>query len=116
MGDRNKAVPFLFNLKTTRKKSSHHTDDSNEGGCLFGSMMCMMMHQSRIESEQREHQNKQREHQHIIDAEQRERKYELRHEKMAIACKEACTQRQLMNVMTMSFLNKNGGENIPCPP
>jgi hypothetical protein len=104
-------MPF----KTPKKKSSC-TDDSDDDGFSFGSMMCMMMHQSRMESHQREHQNKQRERQHRIDAELRERKYELRHEKMAIACKEACTQRQLMNVMTMSFLNKNGGENIPCPP
>ncbi len=76
----------------------------------------MMMHQSRTESEQREHQNEQREHQHRIDAELREHKYELRHEEMAIAHKEACMQRQLMNVMMMLLLNKNGCDNVPCPP
>jgi hypothetical protein len=69
-----------------------------------------------MESEQREHQNEQRERQHKIDAELREREYELCCEEMAIACEEACTQRQLMNVMMMSLLNKNGGDNGPCPP
>ena len=76
----------------------------------------MMMHQSRMESEQREHQNKQRERQHRIDAKLREREYELCREEMAIARKEACAQRQLMNVMMMLLLNKNGGDNVPCPP
>ncbi len=56
-------------------------------------MMCMMMHQSWMESEQRERQNEQREHQHKIDAGLREREYELHHEEMAIVCKEACAQR-----------------------
>ncbi len=61
-------------------------DDSNEDGFLFGNMMCMMMHQNRIESEQREHQNEQRGHQHKIDAKQREREYQLCCEEMVIAC------------------------------
>ncbi len=76
----------------------------------------MMMHQSWMESEQREHQNEQRELQHRIDAELRECKYMLRHEEMAIAREEARAQRQLMNVMMMSLLNENGGDNVPCPP
>jgi hypothetical protein len=67
--------------------------------------------------EQREHQNKQREHQHRIDAKLRERKYELCCEEMAIAHEEACAQRQLTNVMMMLLLNKNGvDDNIPRPP
>jgi hypothetical protein len=74
------------------------------------------MHQSWMESEQREHQNKQRERQHRIDAKLREHEYKLCHEEMAIACKEACTQRQLMNVVMISLLNKNGGDNVSCPP
>jgi hypothetical protein len=78
-------MPF----KTQRKKSFCHTDDSNDDGFLFGSMMCMMMHQSWMKPEQREHQNEQREHQHRIDAKLRERKYKLYREEMAIACKEA---------------------------
>ncbi len=49
----------------------------------------MMMHQSWMKPEQREHQNEQREHQHRIDAKLRERKYKLYREEMAIACKEA---------------------------
>ena len=76
----------------------------------------MMMHQSRMELEQREHQNKQREHQHKIDAELRERKYKLCHEEMAIVREEARAPRQLMNEMMMLLLNKNGGDNVPCPP
>jgi hypothetical protein len=56
-------------------------------------MMCMMMHQNWIESEQREHQREQKERQHKIDAEQREHKYQLHREEMAIARKDACTQR-----------------------
>jgi hypothetical protein len=91
-------------------------DNSNDDGFSFGSMMCMMMHQSWMESGQRECQNKQREHQHRIDAELREHKYELCCEEMAIARKEACAQRQLMNVMMMLLLNKNGGDNVPRPP
>jgi hypothetical protein len=77
--------------------------------------MCMMMHQSWIESEQREHQNEQREHQHKIYAELRVREYQLCLEKMVIARKEACMQRQLMHVMMMTLLNKNGGDNVTHP-
>jgi hypothetical protein len=97
-------------------KKSSHTDDSNEDGFLFGSTMCMMMHQSRMESEQMERQNEQRERQHKIDAKLREREYELHREEMAVAHEESCMQRQLMNVMMMSLFNKNGGDNGPCPP
>jgi hypothetical protein len=79
-------------------------------------MMCMMMHQSWMESEQRERQNKQREHQHKIDAKLRELEYKLCCEEMAIACEEAPAQRQLPTVMMMSLWNKNGGDNVPCPP
>jgi hypothetical protein len=79
-------------------------------------MMCMMMHQSWMESEQRECLNEQRECQHRIDAKLREREYELCCEEMAIAHEEARAQRQLMNVMMMSLLNKNGGDNISSPP
>ncbi len=78
--------------------------------------MCMMMHQNWIESGQREHQNKQREHQYKINAKQRECKYQLCCEEMAIACKDACAQRQLMNIMMMVMSNKNGGDNVTQPP
>jgi hypothetical protein len=73
----------------------------------------MMMHQSWMESEQRERQNEQREHQHRIDAELRERKYKLCCEEMAIVGEEAHAQRELMNVMMMLLLNKNGGDKVP---
>jgi hypothetical protein len=55
--------------------------------------MCMMMHQSWMESEQRELQNKQRERQHKIDAELREPKYQLHCEEMVIMRKKACMQK-----------------------
>jgi hypothetical protein len=78
--------------------------------------VCIMMHQSWMESEQREHQNEQRERQHKIDAKLRERKYELCHEEITIVPKKAPVRRQLMNVMMMLLLNKNGGDNGPRPP
>jgi hypothetical protein len=87
------------------KKASCHTDDSNEDLFLFGSLICMMLHQSRIESEQRDCQNKQRERQHKIDAELREHKFQICHKEMAIACNEAHAQGQLLNVMMMTLLN-----------
>jgi len=65
-------------------------------------MMGMMMMQNRHESDQREQQNR-------IDAEQRDREYQLRREEMAIAREDARAQRQLMNVMLMAMLNRNGG-------
>ncbi len=91
-------MPF----KTSRKKSSRSMDNNNEDGFLFKNVMCMMMHKNWIKSKQRERQNKQGERQHKIDAKQRERKYQLCREEMAIACKDACVQRQLMNVMMMA--------------
>ncbi len=114
-GGEKESRAFSMPFKTPRKKSSR-TDDSNDDGFSFGSVMCMMMHQSWMELEQREHQNEQRERQHRIDAKLREREYELRREEMAIVCKEARAQRQLMHLMMMSLLNKNGCDNVPCPP
>ena len=60
------------------------------------------MFQSRVESEQRERQSK-------TEAEQREWEHQLCREEMAIARKDACAQRQLMNMMMMLMLNRNGG-------
>jgi hypothetical protein len=114
MGDRKKPCLF-YALKTPRKKSSHR-EDSNDDEFSFGSMMCMMMHQSLMDLEQREHQNEQREHQHWIDAKLRKREYKLCCEEMGIAREEACMQRQLINVMMMSLLNKNGGDNVVPSP
>jgi hypothetical protein len=66
---------------------------------------------NRAESEQRERQSK-------IDAEQRDREYQLRREEMAIAREDAHAQKQLMNVMMMAMLNRNGGGDStqPQPP
>jgi hypothetical protein len=59
-----------------------------------------MVYQSRVESEQRDCQNR-------IDAERREHEYELFCKELAVYCKENCAQRQLMNVMMMAILDKN---------
>ncbi len=69
------------------------------------------MYQNRAKLEQRERQSR-------IDAEQRDREYQLHREEMAIAREDACAQRQLMNVMMMAMLNKNGEEDStqPRPP
>ena len=88
------------------------SDDVDGGdGWSFGNMMHMMMMQNRMDNDQREQQNK-------ADAEQREREYQLCQEEMAIAHKEAHEQRQFMNLLFMSMLNKNGGtdNSNPAPP
>jgi hypothetical protein len=76
--------------------------------------MHMMMMQNRMDNDRRDEQNR-------IDAEQREREYQLRREEMAAAREEAREQRQLMNLMFMSMLSKNGGTDNsnsmhPMPP
>ena len=90
--------------------------DSGEGGdsWSFGNVMHMMMMQNRMDNERREQQSR-------IDAKQREREYQLRREEMAAAREEAREQRQLMNLMFMSMLSKNGGTDNsnsmqPMPP
>ena len=72
-------------------------------------MMHMMMVQSRMDNEQREHQYK-------IESKQREREYQLHREELANACEESREQRQLMNFLFLSMLNKNGGSNVNPPP
>ena len=73
-------------------------------------MMHMMMMQSRMDNERREQQYKN-------EADQREREYQLRREEMAIAREEAREQRQMMNLMFMTMLNRNaGGDSKPQPP
>jgi hypothetical protein len=69
------------------------------------------MYQSRAESEQRERQFK-------IVAEQRDWEHQLCREEMAIAREDARAQRQLMNMMMMAMLNRNGGRDStqPQPP
>jgi hypothetical protein len=83
-------------------KSPSNTSDDGEDGYSFGNMMNMMMMQSCMDNDQREPPFK-------SESEQREWEYQLCWEGMAIARKEAHEQRQLMNLMFMSMLNKNGG-------
>ena len=82
---------------------------SDGNGFTFGKVMGMMMMQNRMDNEQRERQYK-------SEKEQRDREYELRREEMAIVREDAHAQRQIMNMMLMSMLNKNGGENSNPPP
>ena len=98
-------------FKTPRKSPNNNQDnDDEESGFTFQNMMGMMMMQNRHESEQREQQNR-------IDAEQRDWEYQLRREEMAIAREDARAQRQLMNVMLMAMLNRNGvGGSTQAPP
>jgi hypothetical protein len=58
------------------------------------------MYQNRVELEQRDCQNR-------IDAEGREREFELHCEELAVQCKENCAQHQPINVMTMAIINRN---------
>jgi len=104
-------------FKTPRKSPNNNRDnDDEESGFTFQNMMGMMMMQSQAESQQRDREyqlrreeKQQREQQNKIDAEQRDREYQLRREEMAIAREDARAQRQLMNVMLMAMLNRNGG-------
>jgi hypothetical protein len=60
--------------------------------------------------------NEQEEQQHKSNSEQREWEYQLRQEEMAIARKEACDQRLMMNLMFMQILNRNRGGDSNLPP
>ncbi len=92
---------FSQPLKTPRKSLPGHSKDGNDNdGFSFGQMMSYMMYQNRVESEQRDRQNR-------IDAERREPEYELHRMELAVQCEENCAQRQLMNIMMMAILNKN---------
>jgi hypothetical protein len=74
-------------------------------------MMGMMMMQNRLDNEQRERQ-------YESESEQREQEYQLCREEMGIGREDARAQRQMMNIMLMSMLNKNGGDNsnpLPSP-
>ena len=54
------------------------------------------------------------ERQYKNDAELRDREFQLRQEEMAIAREDARAQRQMMNLMIMSMMNRNlgGGADI----
>ena len=96
---------FSQPLKTLRKSSLGHNKDGNKNDSfLLGHMMSYMMYQNRIKSEQRDCQNR-------IDAVRREHEYELRRDELAVQHEKNCAQRQLMNVIMMSILNKNNEPN-----
>ncbi len=84
-------------------------DGNNIDSFSFGHMMSYMMYQNRVKSEQRDCQNR-------IDAERREREYELCCKVLAVQHKENCAQRQLMNVMMMAVLNRKNEPKINSTP
>jgi hypothetical protein len=96
-GQKKKSKAFTQPLQIARKSSSNAGDDGNEGSHLGNVMYMMMM-------------------QHKSDSEQREREYQLRREEMAIAREEARDQRQMMNLLFMQMLNRNGGGDSNQPP
>ncbi len=55
-----------------------------------------------MESEKSEYRN---------ESEQREHEYQLCWEDMVIASMDACAQRQIMNMMFMAMIDRNGGDN-----
>jgi hypothetical protein len=100
-----KSRALMKPLRNSRKSPSNSSDGDGEGdGWSFGNMMHMMMMQSRLDNDRREQQHKN-------DAERREREYELRREEMALIREEAREQRQMMNLMFMTMLNKNAGSD-----
>ena len=114
-GTKKKSSAFQKPLRIPRRSpSSSVASDDGEGGgdgWSFGNMMHMMMMQNRMDNEQREQQRR-------IDSEQRDREYQLRRDEMAMAREETREQRQLMNLMLMSMLRKDGGtdNSNPTPP
>jgi hypothetical protein len=68
--DPKRSRAFSQPLKMPRKSLSSNSEDGNDNdGFSFGHMMSYMMFQIRVESEQKDRQNR-------IDAERREREYE----------------------------------------
>ena len=110
---------FKQPLRIPRRSPSSNASGDGEGGdgWSFGNIMHMMMMQNRMDNERREQMETDRREQQDRIAEQREQEYQLRRE-MAAAREEAREQRQLMNLMFMSMLNKNGGTETsnPLPP
>ncbi len=107
-GKQKKTKAFTQPLCIPRKLPSNTSEDG-EDGYSFGNMMYMMMMQNRMDNERKEQQFK-------SESEQREREYQLHWEEMAITRKEAREQRQLMNLIFTSMLNKNGEGNSNPPP
>ncbi len=89
-GKKKKSKTFTQPLRIARK-SPLNASDEGEDGSSFGNIMYVMMMQ------------------HKSNSEQREREYQLRWEEMAIACEEAHDQRQMMNLLFIQMLNRNGG-------
>jgi hypothetical protein len=89
-GQKKKSKAFTQPLRIARK-SPLNAGDEGEDGSSFGNIVYMMMMQ------------------HKSDSEQRGRWHQLRWEEMAIACEEACDQRQIMNLLFMQMLNRNRG-------
>ena len=115
-GKNKKGSAFKQPLRIPRRSPSNASDDGEGGdGWSFGNMMHMMMMQNRMDNERREQIETDRREQQDRIAEQREREYQLRREEMAVAREEAREQRQLMNLMFMSMLNRNGGSNSNPP-
>ena len=71
--------------------------------------MSMMMMQNHFDNEQREWKYQK-------ESELREREFQLHCKEMAIAREEVRAQWQMMNVMLMTMLNKNGGQDNSNPP
>ncbi len=96
-GQKKKSKAFTQPMQIVRKSSLNAGDEGDERSS-FGNIMYMMMMQ------------------HKSDSEQREREYQLRREEMAIVHEEACDQRQMMNLLFMQMLNRNGGGDSNQPP
>jgi hypothetical protein len=105
-GQKKKSKAFAQPLRIVRKSPSN-AGDEGEDGYSFGNMMYMMMMQNQMD-------NKRREQQHKSNSEQRGCEYQLHWEEMAIAHKEACDQRQMMNLMFMQMLSRPGGRTATC--
>jgi hypothetical protein len=97
-GQKKKSKAFTQPMRIARKSSSNAGDKGDEGSS-FGNIMYMMMIQ------------------HKSDSEQRGWEYQLvSWEEMAIAHEKARDQRQIMNLLFMQMLNRNGRGDSNQPP
>ncbi len=88
-GQKKKSKAFTQPLWIARKSPSNASDEGEDGSSFRNIMYMMMM-------------------QHKSNSKQRERKYQLHQEDMAITCKETHDRRQMMNLLLMKMLNRNG--------
>jgi hypothetical protein len=92
-------------LRIPQKLPSNWSDADCEGdGWSFGNMMHMMMMQGRMDNGRMEQQYKN-------EVDKREREYQLQCKEMVLTREEAREQRQMMNLMFMTMLNRNAGSN-----